>query len=142
MIVLGILIITLISIYLINKGKIVNCASEGEQVSGVYTDEFPQMCCEGLIEWNSGFDTRISIGEKCYETGMVAGNPVGTCINCGNGICEEIENVCNCPEDCGAENSDYKSVNEFCSIQGEYWNNLCEEDLMVQELSELCGLCN
>jgi len=77
-----------------------DCAEEGEQFSKVYVGEYPESCCEGLIEWDSGFDTREVVNGECVETGMVSGWPVGTCLNCGNSVCEDIENVCNCPEDC------------------------------------------
>lgn len=92
-----------------------NCANEGEQFSQVYKEEFPEHCCKGLTEWDSGMDTSTSIGNECYETGALSGSPVGTCINCGNGICESIESVCNCPGDCtNGKNSVYSSVEEFC----------------------------
>lgn len=67
-----------------------NCAKEGERFSSVYKDEYPKYCCEGLTEWHSGMDTRFSIADECYETGLPAGSPIGTYINCGNGICEDI----------------------------------------------------
>ncbi len=118
------------------------CAKEGESFSFVYP-EYPDHCCAGLTEWDSGFDTRISIGGECYETGLVSGSPVGTCINCGNGSCEEIEDICNCLEDCaGGINSDYATVDEFCN--SEFWHNIiapgCEE---LEEIGQLpiCDLC-
>ena len=118
------------------------CATEGEQYSLVYSG-YPDKCCGGLTEWESGFDTRISIGDTCYETGLVAGVPVGTCINCGNGICENIENVCNCQQDCAdGLNSSYATVDEFCS--SEFWSNsmasACEEWLESEDFP-ICDLC-
>ena len=118
----------------------VNCAKDGEQFSQVY-EEYPEHCCEGLTEWNSGFDTSISIADECYETGLLAGSPVGTCINCGNGICEDIENPCNCLGDCeGKDKSDYFSIEEFC--QSEDWNQTfseaCEEIIKDFPICELC----
>lgn len=118
-----------------------SCAKEGEQFSSVYKDEYPEHCCEGLTEWHSGFDTRISIADECYETGLLAGSPVGTCINCGNGICEDIENPCNCPEDCKGKNkSDFLSIGEFC--QSEDWSQTfseaCEEIIKDFPICELC----
>ncbi len=95
------------------------CAKEGEMFSNVYS-EYPDHCCDGLTEWYSGMDTRISIGDECYENVFIAGAPYGLCINCGNGICEDIEDVCNCLEDCAeGENSDYAGVDEFCS--SDFW---------------------
>lgn len=77
-----------------------NCAKEGEHYSKVFKDDYPDRCCDGLTEWESGMDTRKVETGRCVETGLLAGSPVGTCINCGNGECEENENVCNCPKDC------------------------------------------
>jgi hypothetical protein len=111
------------------------CAKEGEKFSGVYAD-YPNNCCSGLTEWNSGMDTRISVAGHCYGTGKLAGSPIGTCINCGNGVCEEIENICNCPKDC-PEKSDYKTVKEFCD---KYWKpsitEKCESDF--SDMMEIC----
>jgi hypothetical protein len=75
------------------------CAREGEHFSKVYPN-YPQSCCSGLTEWQSGMDTRKVVNGVCVQTNLISGNPVGTCLNCGNGICENIENVCNCPADC------------------------------------------
>jgi hypothetical protein len=75
------------------------CAGVGERFSIVYR-EYPQKCCPGLTEWLNGMDTRRVVDGRCVETGLVSGSPIGTCINCGNGICESIETICNCPSDC------------------------------------------
>jgi len=120
---------------------LLSCAKEGEQFSSVYKDEYPEHCCEGLTEWHSGFDTRISIADECYQTGLLAGSPIGTCINCGNGICEDIENPCNCPEDCKGKNkSDFLGIGEFC--QSEDWSQTfskaCEETIRDFPICELC----
>ncbi len=115
------------------------CAKEGEQFSQLY-DEYPENCCEGLTEWDSGMDTRISIADKCYETGLPAGYPVGTCINCGNGICEDIENPCNCPEDCEGKNkSDFLNIEEFC--QSEDWNQTFSRACEETKDFPICKLC-
>jgi len=117
-----------------------NCAEEGEQYSRDY-EGYPRYCCEGLIEWYSGLDTSISVGEECYETDITAGVPIGTCISCGNGICEDIENACNCLEDClNGDNSEYSNVDEFCEKGWEQFEEACEISLM-KELS-ICHLCN
>jgi len=114
------------------------CAKEGEKFSRVYRDEYLVYCCECLTEWDSGFDTRISIADKCYDTMLASGYPVGTCINCGNGICENIENICNCPSDClNTENSDYNNIEDFCN---ESYEGYCRNDLSEMEL-EMCKLC-
>jgi len=79
-----------------------DCAKEGENYSKVYTDRYPTQCCSGLTEWESGMDTRKVVDGKCVETGMASGNPVGTCISAGDGICGPLENICNSPNDCPA----------------------------------------
>jgi len=118
-----------------------SCAKEGEQFLSVHKDEYPERCCKGLTEWNSGFDTSISIADECYETGLPAGFPIGTCINCGNGVCEDIENPCNCPEDCKGKNkSDFLSIEEFC--QSEAWSQTlsgaCQEGIIDLPICRLC----
>ena len=116
------------------------CAEEGGVFSAVF-DELPDTCCEGLKEWNSGMDTGISIADDCYETGLLAGSPVGVCINCGDGICEGFENPCNCPEDCiGKDKSDFLSIEDFC--QSDDWiqsfSKACEDTIKD---FPICGLC-
>jgi hypothetical protein len=114
------------------------CAKEGDKFSTVYKDQYLEHCCEGLTEWASGMDTRISIGNNCYETRMLAGSPIGTCINCGNAICESLEDSCNCAEDCkNGENSDYINVSAFCEDQT--WKERCIEE-GIKDLP-LCSLC-
>jgi len=119
---------------------VLTCAKEGEQFSQVYED-YPEHCCEGLKEWHSGFDTSISIADECYETGLPAGFPVGTCINCGNEICEDIENPCNCPEDCAGKNkSHFSSIEEFCQSEdcNQTFSEACED---IIEDFPICKLC-
>jgi len=88
-----------------------SCSNENENFSAVYP-EYNDHCCVGLQEWHSGMDTRVSVGGKCFNTGLLAGSPVGTCIKCGDGVCGEKENLCNCPQDCKI--SEYESVANFC----------------------------
>ena len=76
------------------------CAKEGEHFSKVFKEEYPEFCCDGLTEWEAGFDTRIVVNGTCVETGLVAGSPVGICIKCGDDVCGLNENVCNCLSDC------------------------------------------
>ena len=104
-----------------------DCAKEGEKYSQVYSG-YQNQCCEGLTEWNSGMDTRKIENGKCVETDLVSGNPVGTCINCGNGVCEAIEDICNCPEDCEFDYTDKRGEEELpkvcdgCVIEGKCYN--------------------
>jgi len=117
-----------------------NCAKEGEQFSVVYADQYPEKCCSGLTEWSSGIDTRVSVEGECFETGLLAGIPVGTCINCGNGICESIKNACNCPADC-PEKSDYDTVEEYCASDD--WDRIavnCYPPYFEEPLP-ICDLC-
>jgi len=119
--------------------NISTCANQGEQFSKVYTDEYPEVCCSGLNEWDSGFDTSIAIGNTCYDTMLASGNPVGTCIKKGDGICSSIENVCNSPNDCSnGQNSDYDSIGNFCNTA---YDSYCEDNPFKDEL-EMCSLCS
>ncbi len=77
-----------------------NCAGAGELInypSGT-NKNLPDVCCEGLKAL-AGF----SINEN-GECEHLKGGPHLTCMPCGNGICETInnfeENECNCLEDC------------------------------------------
>lgn len=107
-----------------------SCAKEGEKFSSVYKGRYPEHCCSRLMEWQAGMDTRISVADKCYKTGMVSGLPVGICINCGNGLCEKNETVCNCPQDChDGERSTYQTVESFCKDQSVQGGAKCKETL-------------
>jgi hypothetical protein len=110
-----------------------SCAKAGELFSDVYKD-YPATCCEGLTKMYTGMDTSISVADKCYETNRLSGNPVGTCTNCGNGICEKGETVCNCPSDCIGK-SKYLTVQDFCNKGKEPY---CGE---FEQGTELCKLC-
>jgi hypothetical protein len=49
------------------------------------------------------------------------GNGSSVCSNCGNNICEEWENPCNCPDDCNIKNEKkYSSPNYPTEIKDEY----------------------
>lgn len=90
-----------------------SCAKVGEHYSFVYKNQYPEKCCEGLTAWDSGMDTRIVQNGTCVSRpGMVAGNPVGTCLACGDGVCDKLENVCNCEADC-AENKTFNKNKIF-----------------------------
>ena len=79
------------------------CAKAGELINdypGV-NKNLPDVCCEGL-EGLAGFG--INESGECEQ---LEGGPFLTCMPCGNGVCDTInnfdENKCNCPEDCGNE---------------------------------------
>ncbi len=115
-----------------------NCAKMGEMFSQIYdTDKFPSHCCKGLIPWsNIHLFGSPSIEDKCYEKDMGV-ESVGICLDCGNNICEEIEDPCNCPEDCiGKGKSTYKTVDEFCT---KGYRQHCGGNFILEE--ELCALC-
>ncbi len=115
-----------------------NCAKEGERYSAVYKDEYPEHCCSGLTEWESGMDTRVSVADECYKTGLVSGNPVGTCIRCGDEVCGEKEDPCNCPADCaGKGRSDYAMAEDFCKSSS--YANICSSLSASLPICSLCG---
>lgn len=64
-----------------------DCAVEGQQARG---PEFP--CCEGLETVDACI---FDIEEEC-----LCMDHLGVCSDCGDGICGEYENICNCEEDC------------------------------------------
>ncbi|MBI2629801.1 hypothetical protein HYW76_01745 [Candidatus Pacearchaeota archaeon] len=133
-----IVVIAVLAVYFYSGNNSANCGKIGEQVSSIY-EEYPEKCCEGLTSWASGMDTSVSIGSKCYETSLLAGSPVDTCINCGNGVCEETENACNCVQDCkNGENSKYDTIQTFCE---EDYNNFCRADNPQTQDLPLCQLC-
>ncbi|NOX71836.1 MAG: DUF333 domain-containing protein [Candidatus Micrarchaeota archaeon] len=70
--------------------KDVECAKAGEQ-SGIAVK-----CCEGLESIST---SRPGSDGVCMD--VIGGYPI--CSDCGNGICEEWENECNCPKDCSTD---------------------------------------
>ncbi|MCK5416438.1 hypothetical protein KAI92_03360 [Candidatus Parcubacteria bacterium] len=78
-----------------------NCAKAGEfanpdNLKG--KTNYPDNCCFGLKGLGA---YGINNNGECEP---LIGTPFFTCMPCGNGVCEEInnfkENRCNCPEDC------------------------------------------
>ena len=115
-------------------GALIDCAGQGEGYEFTNPEE-PDECCGELEDVHS--TDSISVEDTCYWTGTVSGYPGGVCSNCGNGICEEIESVCGCAEDCaGLGKSTYNTIQQFCN---EGYDKYCEghEDLEL----ELCSIC-
>ncbi|MBF0522610.1 MAG: DUF2180 family protein [Candidatus Omnitrophica bacterium] len=54
-------------------------------------------CCEGFVK-RCGIEFYDG---SCDMEGKNTSESVAACIPCGNGICNQFENRCNCPEDCG-----------------------------------------
>lgn len=48
-----------------------------------------------------------------YSECAEEGGPIGICINCGDGICSESENICGCPEDCSNGGNSLYTVEGF-----------------------------
>jgi hypothetical protein len=117
--------------YFFNNEIKVKCASAGEFGNIIN-------CCNGLDKVE--IKMSVSVNDNCYE------NPISrvlnlaqmfVCLDCGNGICEEEESVCTCPEDCVEKGkSDYQTIEDFC-------NNLlkynCDEN--YAKAMPLCQLC-
>ena len=53
-------------------------------------------CCEGFIK-RCGVEF---FDKTCDMVGKNSIYSIPICIPCGNGICNQFENHCNCPEDC------------------------------------------
>ncbi len=55
-------------------------------------------CCPGLVR-RCGYEF---IDGTCDMEGKNSVYQLPICVPCGNGICDNFEDRCNCPEDCGA----------------------------------------
>lgn len=128
-------ILILITIGFLIYFSFLNCGSQGKRID--LTNSFgANECCKGLKDVNS--QDSISIADECYWVGTESGSPIAICSNCGNGICEDVEGVCSCSQDCaGKGNSDYNTVQEFCS---EGYARYCNDLPDGFEL-DLCNLC-
>jgi hypothetical protein len=58
-------------------------------------------CCEGLVK-RCGLEF---FDGSCDMTAAKSLDGVPVCIPCGNGICNQFENRCNCPEDCQTDSA-------------------------------------
>ena len=95
-----------------------SCAGQGEKYYKL--NYKPDRCCKGLTDVFGRATGYISIADQCYSTGEEAFLLIGKCSDCGNRICESVETVCGCPEDCRGQNlSDYATVQDFCTL---YWD--------------------
>ncbi|MEA3343808.1 MAG: Kazal-type serine protease inhibitor family protein [archaeon] len=73
-------------------------------------------CCSGLKEVPLSFE---SSDGQC-----IAANCGSICRPCGNGICDENENKCNCPQDCKPEKDCYSDKD--CEVTSTTLNQFCE----------------
>ncbi len=69
---------------------------EAPQCGGIAYDGQDVACCEGLVK-RCGVEY---FDGSCDMSGDHSVYGVPICIPCGNGICNQFENRCNCPEDC------------------------------------------
>ncbi len=93
-----------------------NCAEKGEYInypSGT-SKNMPDECCAKL----KGLHSYRIENDKCE---VLIGGPFLTCMPCGNGICETVnnfeENKCNCPEDCQFENLTDSDENKVYTVK-------------------------
>jgi hypothetical protein len=109
-----------------------SCGTQGQTID--FTDpSTPNECCEGLENVNT--QDSVSVADKCYWSGTESGAPILTCSDCGNGICEDVESVCGCSEDCvGKGKSAFNTVQDFC-------DNGYEQYCEYPEGMDLCDLC-
>jgi len=91
----------------------VGCVEEGGMIPGAVSPEYRERtateCCAGL----KGVNYFRNYDADCNPAPL-AGGPAGVCSDCGNGVCEEWESKCNCPEDCEKPSIGCKNENEFC----------------------------
>ena len=78
------------------------------------------ICCQGL---NHSFFAKVT-NESCgFDTEHIV------CSDCGNGICESWENICNCKEDCEISKDSQGIVNEM--LNNEEINVITSENLSL-----------
>jgi hypothetical protein len=117
-----------------NSKALSNCGVQGQTINFA-NPLTPNECCEDLDDVNT--QDSVSVSDECYWDGKESGSPVSTCSDCGNGICEDVESVCGCSEDCvGKGKSDFNTVQEFCD---EGYDEYCEG--LEGTGIELCELC-
>jgi hypothetical protein len=60
-------------------------------------------CCDGLVEISGDlrYDPNSEFADENGCSMMVGGGMI--CSNCGDDICDNWENPCNCPKDCSRE---------------------------------------
>jgi len=117
-----------------------NCGTQGETID--FTDSSTSNeCCEGLENVNT--QDSVSVADECYWAGTKSGAPILTCSDCGNGICEDVESVCGCAEDCiGKELSTYNTLEEFCDEGYEFYCSNIPEGYSPEDFGlEICALC-
>lgn len=132
-----------------NEGCSWKCEVPGEtcaEAGSIYATDgsLPNKCCDGLE--NVWLPDYISVEGKCYkdfyEFGLNTFGKERLCVNCGDGICGDGEDFCNCQEDCKDKSvSDYKTRKEFCDLE---WN---EESIYFKKCQEgdrsfLCEFCD
>jgi len=116
------------------NGTTTNCGKQGEDIR--FNEQgYPTECCSGLD--NVHTSDSLSIADKCYWSGTETGFPGGVCSNCGDGICQDVESVCGCSQDCtGKGKSTFATIKDFCDNG---YNQTCDNSFS-DEL-EVCGLC-
>jgi len=70
-------------------------------------------CCPGLVQ-RCGIEF---LDGNCDMEGRNSVYDLPICIPCGNDICDQFENRCNCPEDCGTP-PDIPLVDEYLTVPG------------------------
>ena len=93
----------------------------------------PGMCCEGL----DGVGVFDIVWGRCEP--LFGGY---YCVDCGNGICEEPEDKCNCPEDCLENKKNVKKARKLIKKYVRYvWLGECY-DCLEPGYDEILALKN
>jgi len=109
----------------VDEGCDNECVPEGG-TTGIYPGAPP--CCEGLVQIpcdKPAADPDDVLG-KCLSCEGAA-----FCTACGNGVCDEPENPCNCPEDC--KNTPACANNDDCDDSDPCTSDLCMNGLCLHQ---------
>ncbi|MBP9855256.1 MAG: hypothetical protein KBD53_10370 [Candidatus Omnitrophica bacterium] len=87
-------------------------------------------CCSGLVK-RCGIEF---FDGSCDLVGKYSTYGVPICLPCGNGVCNQFENACNCPEDCQKESTVDKEYKGFDGIVPE--EKSTEEKTNIEEKVE------
>ena len=99
-----------------------------------------EKCCEGLKIIPAPEEVNLRPDGKCPD---IKGQAIKyTCAECGNGVCNDDENKCNCPEDCNGINpyeTECFEDNTFVCMRGAFQDASMPDCAMMDSTVEFKG---